>query len=477
MGSTPENSERQPEYWLVCPVCRQPNPAGTLHCQHCWGASLYSVEPVNTQQLAVIMERNRLRDRRRKLFKITSVSVLAPLMLAGAVFLAIFSFTDVILPPSPELNSSPLPGEWTMFRHDLSRTGSINPDSPAPQGTLKWSFTTGAEIHSSPTVVDGTVYFGSRDFKLYAVDVDTGEKRWEFTAGTWIDSSPTVYDGIVYVGSNDGFLHAIDADTGEELWNFYTRYPVKSSVAVTNGTVIFGSDDYSIYCLDAKTGVKIWDYRTNSFVASSPAVENGIVYVGSTDGYLYALQADNGRFRLRVKTRTITCSPAIKDGIVYLNSQRFLWTIDGKARNWPGEHNLRGWWLQFYAFRLAPRPPSVSGIMWALPLGTGRASTSTPVVTDDTIYTALDSWLHSVDIESRTRQWTFVAGGLLRSSPALGNDILYIGSEDGRLYAVDATDGKKLWDFPTGDKITSSPALVDGVVYVGSFDGKLYAIE
>jgi len=398
-------------------------------------------------------------------------------MLAGAVFLAIFSFTDVILSPSPELNSSPLPGEWTMFRHDLGRTGSINPDSPAPQGTLKWSFTTDAEIHSSPTVVDGTVYFGSRDFKLYAVDADTGEKRWEFTAGTWIDSSPTVYDGIVYVGSNDGFLYAIDTDTGEELWNFYTRYPIKSSVAVTNGTVIFGSDNYFIYCLDAKTGVKIWEYKTGSFVASSPAVEDGIVYIGSMFCSLYVLQADNGRFRLEVHTRAISCSPAVKDGIVYVNSQTYLWALNGKDRSWPGEHNLKGWWLQFYAFRLAPRPPPTSGVMWTMRLSTGRASTSTPIVTDDTIYTALDSWLHSVDIESRTRQWTFVAGGLLRSSPALGNNILYIGSEDGRLYAVDATNGEKLWDFLTGDKITSSPALVDGVVYIGSHDGKLYAIE
>lgn len=477
MGSTPENSEQQPEYWLICPVCRQPNPAGTPHCQHCWGASLYSVEPVNTRQLTVIMKRHGLWGRRRKLFKIVSVSVLAPLMLAGALFLLVFSFTDVVLPPSPELNSSPAPGEWTMFRHDLGRTGSINPDSPAPQGTLKWSFTTGAQVHSSPTVMDGTVYFGSRDFKLYAVDADTGEKRWEFTAETWIDSSPTVYDGIVYVGSNDGNLYAIDTDTGEELWRFHTQYPVKSSVAVADGTVIFGSDNYSVYCLDAKTGIKVWEYKTGSFVASSPAVENGIVYVGSMDGSIYALQADNGRFRLRVKTREVPCSPAVKDGIVYFNSRTHLWAIDGKARNWPGERDLRGWWLQFYAFRLAPMPPPVSGIMWTLPLGTGRTSTSSPIVTDDTIYTALDSWLHAVDLETRERQWTFVAGGLLRSSPALGNNVLYIGSEDGRLYAVDATNGLKLWDFATGDKITSSPALVDGVIYVGSHDGKLYAIE
>ena len=478
MVFTPEDSPREPEYWLVCPVCRQPNAAGTLHCQYCWGASLYSVEPVTAPELAVIMERNQSRARRRRLLKVVSVSVVAPLMLAGAVFLSVFSLTDIIMPPVSTLASSPAPGEWTMFRHDLTRTGSINPAGPQPQGTLKWSFPTGAAIHSSPAVADGTIYFGSADFRLYAVYAETGEQRWVFQAGSWIQSSPTVADGVVYVGSNDGRLYAVDADTGKELWSFYTKYPVKSSPAVADGTVLFGSDDYSVYCLDAKTGEQIWKYKTRSHVTSSPAVVDGIVYIGSMDGHLYALQADNGRFRLRIRSGQVQSSPALKDGVIYYTTRRNLWAVDSLARNWPGEHDLRGWWIQFYAFRLAPMPPPVSGILWSVPwLGRGQSSVASPIVTDDTVYAAFDSYLHSIDIESRSREWTFVAGGALRSSPALGDGVLYIGSEDGRLYAVDATDGQKLWDFTTGGEITSSPALADGVIYVGSADGNLYAIE
>jgi len=477
MESSPRTPEREPEYWLICPVCKLPNPAGTPHCLHCWGASLYSVQPVSAKDLPAVMERNRTLERRRRLAKVVSVSVLAPLLLAAAVFGAIYSFTDAILPPTATLNSSSDPGEWAMFRHDIARTGSINPDSPGPEGKLKWAFTTSAEVHSSPTVVDGTVYFGSRDFNLYALDAETGQERWRYTARTWIDSSPAVADGMVYFGSNDGNIYALDADTGKEVWTFYTKFPVKSSPAVADGMVFCGSDDYSVYCLDARTGRKLWEYQTGSFVASSPVIVDGILYVGSMDNFMYALQADNGRFRMKVHAREIPCSPAVRDGVVYFNSRSNLWAIDGKARNWPGEHDLRGWWLQFYAFRLAPVPPPVSGVMWSMTLGLGRSSTSSPVVADTTVYTALDSRLHAVDIETRKRTWTFTAGGLLRSSPALGGDTLYIGSEDGRLYAVDAADGEKLWDFPTGGMITSSPALVDGVIYVSSHDGKLYAIE
>jgi outer membrane protein assembly factor BamB len=42
---------------------------------------------------------------------------------------------------------------------------AINPD-----GSLKWSFKTGYDVHSSPAIdSDGTIYVGSRDNRLYAI--------------------------------------------------------------------------------------------------------------------------------------------------------------------------------------------------------------------------------------------------------------------------------------------------------------------
>ncbi len=421
------------------------------------------------------MARQQARQRRRNLIKTVAVSILSPLLLAGAVFMVLYSFTDTIMAPPQMLSSSPLPDEWTMFRRDLTRTGAINPGAPPPQGKLKWSFATGAAIHSSPTVVDGVVYFGSRDFHLYAVDAETGREKWRFKAGSWVESSPTVVDGIVYFGSNDGFFYALDARTGHEMWRFRTRFPVKSSPAVADGRVYFGSDNYSLYCLDARTGTKLWEYETGGFVLSSPAVANGIVYFGSMDNHLYALQADNGRFRLRFRAYEIAGSPAVKDGKVYFTSRYNLYVLDGRARNWPGEGDLRGWWIQFYAFRLAPSPPPVSGYLWSKLLGS--QSFSTPVVTDDAIYTSFNNRLYAVDPDTAEVKWMFFAGGEIASSPALGSGILYVGSQDGNLYAISTTDGKALWHFATGGEITASPALVNGVVYITSHDGRLYAIE
>ena len=549
MDSIPDKPEpeiEEVEQWSVCPICKQPNPVGTPHCRHCWGASLHAVKPVTTEELEIIMERERVSSRRRNLIKIVSVSILAPLLLSIAVFLSIYSFTDLILAPPPTLNSNPLPGEWTMFRRDLSHSGSIDSSDTQPQGNLKWSFipleeelatvqtamdTMMAEkdldavlatsktsnmlsfpareplfpdyldvsttrglyscdsegsvrlesgIHSSPVVMDGIVYFGSQDRYLYAVDADTGTKLWDFPTNGFVESSPAVVDGVVYFGSNDSNFYALDAKTGDLLWTFSAERSNQSSPAVADSMVFFGSDDSSIYALDAKTGEKLWEYKTGAQVMSSPAIANGILYICSLDNFLYAIQADNGRFRLQVLVNATTSSPAVEDGIVYLNSSGNLFAIDGKARNWPGEYDIRPWWIQLYAWRLAPAPPPTSGYLWNItPRLRLRNSSSSPVISNNTIYTAFDKYLYAIDIETHEKLWElpFIAGDNLRSSPALGNDVLYIGSEDGCLYAVDATNGQELWHLATGGAIDSSPALVDGIIYVTSHDGKLYAIE
>ncbi len=59
-------------------------------------------------------------------------------------------------------------------------------------------------------MVDSTIYLGSEDGRLYAVDATTGEKLWDIFLGGKITSSPAVADGTVYIGSHDGNLYAIE---------------------------------------------------------------------------------------------------------------------------------------------------------------------------------------------------------------------------------------------------------------------------
>jgi len=81
--------------------------------------------------------------------------------------------------------------------------------------TVIWEFKTGAEVQSSPAIgSDGTVYVGSYDKKLYAINGKSGVKLWEFKTGGAVRSSHAIgSDGKVYVGSEDKKLYAIKTDS------------------------------------------------------------------------------------------------------------------------------------------------------------------------------------------------------------------------------------------------------------------------
>jgi outer membrane protein assembly factor BamB len=64
-------------------------------------------------------------------------------------------------------------------------------------------------VDSSPAVVNGTVYVGSDDNNVYAINAATGAKVWGFTTGDEALSSPAVVNGTVYVGSFDSNVYAI----------------------------------------------------------------------------------------------------------------------------------------------------------------------------------------------------------------------------------------------------------------------------
>ena len=114
---------------------------------------------------------------------------------------------------------------------------------------------TAAQQASGPTV-----YVGSVDNTLYAVDAATGSEEWAFTQpSTSVRSSPTVADGTVYVGSledaDDGTLYAVDAATGSQEWAFTQPSGLVHSLpTVVDGTVYVGSHDTTLYAVDAETG-------------------------------------------------------------------------------------------------------------------------------------------------------------------------------------------------------------------------------
>jgi outer membrane protein assembly factor BamB len=72
--------------------------------------------------------------------------------------------------------------------------------------------------------------------------------------------------------------------------------------------------------------------------------------------------------------------------------------------------------------------------------------------------------------------WTAKTGGPVKSSVAIQQSRVFVGSDDGKLHAFSLTDGKEIWSTELGGPIESSPLVLGDLVCVGSSDGNLYAV-
>ena len=165
-----------------------------------------------------------------------------------------------------------------------------------PDTLCKWRFQLAARwdvyLYSSPAIgPDGTIYVGSSDSSLYAVNPD-GTLKWRYLTGERrVRSSAAIgSDGTVYFGSDDNYLYALNPDSTLK-WRYQTGGNVHASPAIgSDGTVYFGSDDDYLYALNPNGSLK-WRYRAGTDIKSSPTIgPDGTIYFTSEDGYLYALK-------------------------------------------------------------------------------------------------------------------------------------------------------------------------------------------
>lgn len=198
---------------------------------------------------------------------------------------------------------------------------------------VKWSFTAEGGIYSSPAVavieVDGResaeVLIGSADSKLYALD-ENGVLKWNYSTEGAIFSSPAVGNGIVYIGS-ERFVHAVSVDSGELIWKQSVNGR-PTSAAIVGETVYVASSDNKLYAFDATSGESFWTVVSNDTPdaetawMSAPIAANGVVYLASVDGYVRMFDADDGALLGRIKTASYggPISPLVVNGLLYVAS-------------------------------------------------------------------------------------------------------------------------------------------------------------
>jgi outer membrane protein assembly factor BamB len=110
-------------------------------------------------------------------------------------------------------------------------------------------------------------------------------------------------------------------------------------------------------------------------------------------------------------------------------------------------------------------------------------SAVTPVVIGDgTVYAGSQSGhVHAADARTGFG-WSAALGSPVNSAPALADDVLFVGTADGRLTALPAggcgdVACPVLWTSRTGSGVLVQPAVAGGVVFIGSADGTVAAFD
>ncbi|HYX08762.1 MAG TPA: PQQ-binding-like beta-propeller repeat protein [Bacteroidales bacterium] len=202
-------------------------------------------------------------------------------------------------------------------------------------GALIWKFyTIGAayfpkgEIQKAAMVKDNVVYFGSRDYNIYALDAKTGRGRWNYRepAG-WIIATPAEYKGNLYFGTSDAHVfYCMNKNNGKINWKLPLNMRVYGSAIFKDDLVYFGCFNGIVYGVDYQTGDIKWTFQTkasqenystiykedNTFrdnfhlygeeyeaseakihklgsILSTPVIDNQTIFFGSSDGNVYAV--------------------------------------------------------------------------------------------------------------------------------------------------------------------------------------------
>jgi len=273
---------------------------------------------------------------------------------------------------------------------------------------------------SSPAVVNGSVYFGSGDGNVYAVDAKSGTLQWKFSTRDVVHASPAVAGGTLYIGSWDSTLYALDTETGRQKWTFkagddpgiHNQVGFQSSPAIVDGTVYVGCRDAHVYAIDAATGRKRWDYPTSkSWVISTPAVRDGLVYAGTSDSARFmALEAKTGQLRFNFDAKAyMFSSPALAGDLAYV-----------------GDHNGKLYAVDAKTGKLA----------WEFQTEASKADRMKVLSADGSLNQEAFAPLFGDFEDMYIDFYRFTSIGAIVSSPVVDRGALFFGSMDGNLYAL-----------------------------------------
>lgn len=300
---------------------------------------------------------------------------------------------------------------------------------------------------SGGAVSNNTIYLGSREGRLVAVNLADQSRQWSeqvkmttqtgylscggcgtTTTGVPVYGTPLVSGGLVYFAGYNGKIYAFNSSNiGQARW-VYPRdgflKPFVGGLVTDEKKLFIGCADGKVYALDAATGDKLWEHATGDKIWATPAFLKSTVYNGST-------------------------------GQTINQDKLFIGSYDKK----------------FYALN-----PADGSKIWEFPAK--GVFVNTPLLFDSNIYVgSLDRNLYALKDNDGSLIWKFMAKKGFWAKPAVWNGNIYAGSLDGFVYVLKADTGEQVAALNLKDPIAADPVVVNNSVIFATRKGVVYSVN
>ena len=341
-----------------------------------------------------------------------------------------------------------------------------------------------------PAIGYDMVVAASRQGIVSAFEKDTGERVWrkDFAdystdgAGSWLGSlwsdgvSAKIAGGItlayesVFFGTENGDVFALDVKTGEQKWHVKVKGEVLAAPAVEENVVVVNTGSGVMFALDASNGEQLWRYESDVPALSlrgisAPAAGSGGAIVGTATGKLAVNIIDNGQ---TVWEQTIAAPSGATelDRIVDIDSKPllvgatvFVISYDGTLASVDLRSGRVIWKREYKSYRRL----SLSG--------------------NQLFVVDTNSNLYSLDRRNGVEQWSQGAlkGRVLTAAEPV-SDYLVVGDKFGFLHWMNKSDGELVARLDVGgddedNSIYAAPVAEGNLIYTQTREGELFAIQ
>ena len=253
-----------------------------------------------------------------------------------------------------------------------------------------------------------------------------------------------------------------------KLWKFSASAPVRSTPLIVGKAIYFGTTSGEFFSLNKKTGAITWKRNIGSPVNSSAAYAKGKIFFCDNQQKVYAANELNGQLAWSVSMGPKLDYPWRFD---YYYSSPIL--HDGKLIV-GGDDG--------YLYVL---DQTNGKLVWKF--NAGSVIRATPTVANDHVYVGdVDGKFHALNLKTGKEEWTFKTVGdtlkneewgfdrkAILSSAVVYHDKIFFGCRAGFLYCLNANDGSLAWRMNHNISwVISTPAVKDSIVITGTSDGR-----